>query len=137
MISSPALGNIIREGHTEKIDSYIQSGRSQGMITMDTTLRRYLDQKLITGEEAYMFSLDKSLFERYFSQDVPAEAPAKPKPEAPAAAAPDPAKSGLFKSGVLPALKPKSGEIKAPPPKPPSKEFTVPPSKGPVNEGWG
>jgi twitching motility protein PilT len=66
LISSPALGNMIREGRTEKISSYIQSGRNQGMITMDTTLRNYLNQGWINGEEAYMFALDKQQFEKYF-----------------------------------------------------------------------
>jgi twitching motility protein PilT len=80
LISSPAMANMIREGRTEKIPSYIQSGRNQGMITMDSTLRRYLDEKLVSGEEAYMFAQDKSLFEKYFSHDV------KPTPAAPPAA---------------------------------------------------
>jgi twitching motility protein PilT len=70
LIGSPALGNMVREGRTEKIPSYIHSGRSQGMITMDMTLRRYLEQNLVTGEEAYMFAQDKTLFEKFFSQDV-------------------------------------------------------------------
>jgi twitching motility protein PilT len=70
LISSPALGNMIREGRTEKIGSYIHSGRNQGMITMDMTLRRYLDQNLVTGEEAYMFAQEKTLFEQYFSHDI-------------------------------------------------------------------
>jgi twitching motility protein PilT len=69
LISSPASANMIREGRTEKIPSYIQSGRNQGMITMDTTLKRYLDEKLITGVEAYMFAQEKTLFEHYFLQD--------------------------------------------------------------------
>lgn len=70
MISSPAVANLIREGRTEKILSYIQSGRDHGMITMDATLRKYLDEKSITGEEAYMFAQDKSQFEQFFSHDV-------------------------------------------------------------------
>ena len=70
LISSPALGNMIREGRTEKIPSYIHSGRNQGMITMDMTLRRYLEQNLVTGEEAYMFAQDKTLFEKYFSHEI-------------------------------------------------------------------
>jgi twitching motility protein PilT len=72
LISSPALGNMIREGRTEKIPSYIHSGRNQGMITMDMTLRRYLEQNLVSGEEAYMFAQDKTLFEKYFSHDIKA-----------------------------------------------------------------
>jgi twitching motility protein PilT len=73
LMSSAALANMIREGKTEKITSYIQAGRSVGMITMDTTLRRYLDEGLISGEEAYMFAQDKSMFEKYFSHDLKAD----------------------------------------------------------------
>lgn len=78
MISSPALGNMIREGRTEKIGSYIQSGRSQGMITMDSTLRSYLDQGLVSGVEAYMFAHDKSQFEHYFRLDGKGQATPPP-----------------------------------------------------------
>src|SRR5260370_36538471 len=66
MIASTAVANIIREGHTEKISSYIQSGREQGMILMDATLREYLDEKLITGGAAVMFAQEKNLFEQHF-----------------------------------------------------------------------
>jgi twitching motility protein PilT len=73
MISSPAVGNMIREGKTEKIPSYIQSGRDQGMILMDMTLRSYLEQHLVTGEEAYMFAQDKSMFEGFFHPEAPTD----------------------------------------------------------------
>jgi twitching motility protein PilT len=91
MIASTAVANIIREGHTEKIISYIQSGREQGMILMDATLRNYVDQKLITGEEAFMFAQEKTLFEQYFMADAKHEAGKTPEPEKP------PKKSGLFR----------------------------------------
>jgi twitching motility protein PilT len=73
MISSAAVGNMIREGKSEKVPSYIQSGRDQGMILMDMTLRNYLEQGLITGEEAYMFAQDKSMFEKYFHPEAQAD----------------------------------------------------------------
>jgi twitching motility protein PilT len=78
MISSPALANMIREGRTEKITSYIQSGRNQGMITMDATLRRYLDEKIVTGVEAYMFAQEKSQFEHYFNSEAKQQTPPPP-----------------------------------------------------------
>jgi twitching motility protein PilT len=80
LISSTAVANIIREGHTEKIRSYIQSGREQGMISMDGTLRKYLDEKLITGEEAFMFAQEKSQFEQYFMPETKGD-PGKPDAE--------------------------------------------------------
>src|SRR5216683_2174335 len=70
LISSTGVANIIREGHTEKIKSYIQSGRDQGMITMDTTIKKYLDDNLITAEEAFMFAQDKTMFEQFFTLEV-------------------------------------------------------------------
>jgi twitching motility protein PilT len=66
LIGSTAVAHMIREGHTEKIPSFIHSGRDQGMITMDVTLQHYVKEKLITGEEAYMFAQDKSLFQQHF-----------------------------------------------------------------------
>jgi twitching motility protein PilT len=91
LISSTGVANIIREGHTEKIRSYIQSGREQGMITMDATLKKYLDEKLITGEEAFMFAQDKTLFDQYFLQEKGEPGPAAPEPDKPAR------KAGLVK----------------------------------------
>jgi twitching motility protein PilT len=81
LISSTGVANVIREGHTEKIKSIIQSGRDQGMITMDATLKKYLDEKLITGEEAFMFAQEKTLFDQYFLQETKQE-PGKAAPEA-------------------------------------------------------
>jgi twitching motility protein PilT len=97
LISSPALANIVREGRTEKIGSYIQSGRNQGMITMDGTLRRYVNEKLITGEEAYMYALDKSQFEQYFFNEEELAAAPRPKPAPGIKPLPGKPPSGTFK----------------------------------------
>ncbi len=86
MISSTGVGNMIREGHSEKIPSYIQSGRNQGMVTMDGTLQKYLNEKLITGEEAFMFATDKTLFEQHFHLEEKPAAKEGDKPAAPAVA---------------------------------------------------
>jgi twitching motility protein PilT len=128
LIASPALGNIIREGRTEKISSYLQSGRSEGMITMDRTLRTYLEQKLITGEEAYMFALDKSQFQEHFSHDIEPEedeqvAEAKKAKPTPSAEAKRPAE--------------KPSETKATAPAGESKPQAPTGSRGTVMGGWG
>jgi len=60
MINNAAVANLIREGKTEQLDNVIQSGGMQGMQRMDTALRRLLDAKLITGEDAYMKAADAS-----------------------------------------------------------------------------
>jgi twitching motility protein PilT len=119
LISSTAVANIIREGRTEKILSYIQSGRDRGMVTMDHTLQDYLDRDLISGEEAYMFAQDKSLFQEYFHHDIkPDGKPAAAKPAAtPAKPAATPAKPAAAKPAATPA---KPAAAAAPAAKPPT-----------------
>ena len=51
MINSPAISNLIREGKTFQIGSHIQTGRSQGMQTMDSSLVNLYKQGLITMEQ--------------------------------------------------------------------------------------
>ena len=66
LVSSDAVGNIIREGRIEKIKSVIEAGRGQGMETMDTCIMRYLKERRITAREAYEKAQDKALFESAF-----------------------------------------------------------------------
>jgi twitching motility protein PilT len=65
MVNTPAIGNIIREGKTEQLASAIQAGGLQGMQSLDNALRKMLDAKLITGQEAYLHAVAKSDFERF------------------------------------------------------------------------
>ena len=65
MINNPAIANLIREGKTEQIESVIQGSSMQGMQRMDTALRRLLDAKLITGDDAYLKARNKDDFARY------------------------------------------------------------------------
>ena len=65
LINNSAVANIIREGKTDQLENAIQGGALQGMQAMDTVLRRYLDEKLITGNEAYRVARQKSAFEQY------------------------------------------------------------------------
>lgn len=69
LINNSATSNIIREGKTEQLENVIQGGALQGMQSIDMALRRLLDEKLITGEEAYRKSRIKSNFEQYREQD--------------------------------------------------------------------
>ena len=69
LINNSAASNIIREGKTEQLENVIQAGALQGMQSIDTALRRLLDEKLITGEEAYRKARQKSNFEQYREQD--------------------------------------------------------------------
>jgi twitching motility protein PilT len=70
LLGSPALGNIIREGAVAKINQYIEGGRGEGMQLMDDAIMWHLQEGTVTGEEAYMKSLDKSRFEQYYSAET-------------------------------------------------------------------
>jgi twitching motility protein PilT len=62
LFSSPAIGNMIREGKTPQITSAIQTGMKEGMIDMDTSIRKLFDEKKITARAALDKAIDKSLF---------------------------------------------------------------------------
>ena len=76
LINNAATANLIREGKTEQLENVMQSGALLGMQAIDTTLRRLLDAKLISGEEAYKTARNKKAFEQY--RDAHAESYAKP-----------------------------------------------------------
>ncbi len=65
LVNNPAVANIIRDGRPEQLDNVIQSSAMQGMQTLDYALRRLLDEKLISGTEAYKHAQHKSQFEQY------------------------------------------------------------------------
>jgi twitching motility protein PilT len=47
MINTPAIANLIREGKIAHINSAIQTGRGEGMVTMDASLKSLYEQGLI------------------------------------------------------------------------------------------
>ena len=63
-IGGRALGNIIREGKTSMIPSYMQSGSGEGMQTMDQALVALVQAGRITAEDAMTKATDKTVFER-------------------------------------------------------------------------
>jgi twitching motility protein PilT len=62
LMSNSALSNSIREGKTTNIRNIIQGGKNQGMQLMDDAIQKYLSEKKITTEEAYMKATEKSRF---------------------------------------------------------------------------
>jgi twitching motility protein PilT len=62
LFSSPAIGNMIREGKTPQITSAIQTGMREGMVDMDTSIRRLYDAKKISARAAFDKAIDKELF---------------------------------------------------------------------------
>ena len=65
LVSSPAVGAIIREGKSQEIQNHIQTGKERGMHTMDDSLEKLLKREVIDGKEAFLYARQKSRFERY------------------------------------------------------------------------
>jgi twitching motility protein PilT len=62
LFSSPAIGNMIREGKTPQITSAIQTGVKEGMIDMDSSIRKLYDEKKISARAAVDKAIDKTQF---------------------------------------------------------------------------
>jgi twitching motility protein PilT len=54
MVVTPAIGNLIRENKTYRIDSSIQTGRKEGMFLMDETLYRLWKNGLCEKEDVLL-----------------------------------------------------------------------------------
>jgi twitching motility protein PilT len=52
MTATPAIRNLIREGKNHQIPSFMQSGRSAGMLSFDQHLAERVQHQLITYEQA-------------------------------------------------------------------------------------
>ena len=62
LVSTPAVRNLIRENKVAQIYSTMQTGKQDGMRTMDGTLEAYLEEGLIFPEEAYARAKNKRKF---------------------------------------------------------------------------
>ncbi|MBI4843440.1 MAG: type IV pilus twitching motility protein PilT [Nitrospirae bacterium] len=65
LFSNPAVSNLIREKKTYQIQSVIQTAKREGMQLMDEVIAEYLNNKIITPEEAYSKANDKKAFAPY------------------------------------------------------------------------
>ena len=52
LVNTPAVANLIRSEKIHQIRSVMQTGKAQGMVTMDNALRELLQKRLITMEAA-------------------------------------------------------------------------------------
>jgi twitching motility protein PilT len=68
LIGSPALASMIREGKISQISSYIQTGISSGMQTMDQHLLQLIKEDRITPQAAYEIAIDKNVFSKLLSE---------------------------------------------------------------------
>ena len=65
MVSTPAVQNLIRQGKIDQLENTMQSGASFGMRTMDMAIQQLLDNRVITGREAFRKAINKQRFEQY------------------------------------------------------------------------
>jgi len=61
MLATPAVRNLIREGKTHQLPSVIQTGAKLGMVTMDSSLKQLLQQKIIDQQTYDVYSTESKL----------------------------------------------------------------------------
>jgi twitching motility protein PilT len=66
LLGSGALASLIREGKTQQIGGYIQTGLADGMQPMDLSLEKHVRAGNITAEAALEKALDKDAFAKAF-----------------------------------------------------------------------
>jgi twitching motility protein PilT len=64
LIGNYALGSLIREGKTNQIGSFIQSGQADAMQGMDATLGRLCKDGVVRAQDALDKALDKDSFSK-------------------------------------------------------------------------
>jgi twitching motility protein PilT len=68
LVGTTALSNLIREGKTYQIPSLIQTGRREGMQTMDQAILELLRSRQITPQEAYRKAIDKDTYRQHLER---------------------------------------------------------------------
>jgi twitching motility protein PilT len=64
MFTNAAIASAVRSGRLETIDNYIVTGRADGMLTLDESVKRLLGAGRITRETAEFFVSDKAFLRR-------------------------------------------------------------------------
>jgi len=65
LVNTNASANLIRQGKLDQLENAMQSGGSFGMRTMDTAIQLLLNERQITGKEAYKKAINKAKFEQF------------------------------------------------------------------------
>jgi twitching motility protein PilT len=68
MIATPAVRNLIREAKTYQIMSTMQTGKKFGMQTMDDAIMELLEKRMISADDAYSNSIEKSKFVKFLKK---------------------------------------------------------------------
>ncbi len=63
LVNTAASANLIRQGKLDQLENVMQAGGQFGMRTMDTAIQHLLDQRQVTGKEAYKKGINKAKFE--------------------------------------------------------------------------
>jgi twitching motility protein PilT len=69
LIVTPAISNLIREGKTFQIASSMQTGRAIGMVTLNDALTELVKSDVVSAEEAFSKSVDKTGIEALFKRN--------------------------------------------------------------------
>ena len=69
LVSTPAVGAIIREGATQKLYDVIIGGKQHGMQFMDESIWSKLREGIVSPLEAYMKAIDKTRFKKFLPDD--------------------------------------------------------------------
>lgn len=67
LVINNALSNLIREGKTFQMATFIQTGKKHGMQSLDDDILRLLQQKVISPEEAYTKAVEKEKFAKFLT----------------------------------------------------------------------
>ena len=70
LTGTTAVANLIREGKTFQLASVIQTGKKDGMQSMDGHLLDFLKRKTISPEEAYAHAVNKAAFRGYLPDEA-------------------------------------------------------------------
>ena len=62
LMANPAIRNLIREGKTHQIPNVLQTGKAQGMCTMDDALEDLMREGEITRETALKYARNPDKF---------------------------------------------------------------------------
>jgi twitching motility protein PilT len=62
MVGTSAIRNLIREAKVAQMYSAIQTGRKEGMQTLDQNLKEQVDKGLITSKMAMGKAVNKNMF---------------------------------------------------------------------------
>ncbi len=64
LMRTHGIANLIREGRTEQLFSQIQTGKEQGMQTLDDDMLRLVKANIVRFEDAIEFAYDRKTFEK-------------------------------------------------------------------------